>query len=241
MNRMHLAALILAGICVGFPATAQQRITVVFKKGSSASTITGSIKGDQSIDYTVNARAGQVLTVAFKPTNASAYFNVMAPGSNGEAMFIGSSAGNNFSGALPASGNTTIRVYLMRSAARRNETARYTLNIAVKGAASAVRPSRDARVAGTPYHATADVKCVTSVGGKTGPCKAGVIRRGGGDAAVELKTPDGGQRKIFFTAGRASGSDSDAAFQVTRQGDLQIIRIGAVEVYQIPDALVVGG
>lgn len=63
----------------------------------------------------------------------------------------------------------------------------------------------------------------------------------GGNATVELKTPDGGQRKIFFTGGRASGSDAEAGFNATRQGDLQIVRIGAVEVYRLPDALVVGG
>lgn len=240
---MRLSTLLAVALLASSAATAQPITTkpISFAKGASSATVKGSIKGDQTIDYTVNAKAGQVLTVAFKPTNASAYFNVMAPGSNGEAMFIGSSAGNNFTGALPASGNTTIRVYLMRNAARRNETANYTLTVGIKGASSAVRPSSDALVAGTPYNATAEVQCVTSVGGRTGPCKAGVIRRGGGDATVELKTPDGGQRKIFFTGGRASGSDSDGAFSVTRKGDLQIVRVGTVEVYQIPDVLVFGG
>ncbi len=240
MIRMILPVAAAFGLVLAAPASAQQQTVVAFARGASSATLKGSIKGDQDHNYVVDARAGQTLTVDFKPTNASAYFNVLAPGSNGEAMFVGSSGGNRFTGPLTVNGKHIIQVYLMRNAARRNETANYTLTIGVRGAAAA-RPSRDALVAGTRYNATADVSCVTSDGGKPGPCKAGVIRRGGGDATVELKTPDGGQRRIFFTAGRATGSDAQASFAVTRAGDLSIIRIGAIEVYRIPDALVVGG
>ncbi len=241
MTKPFLTALAAAGLMLAMPAAAQQKTNVNFAKGASSATLKGSIKGDQDHSYLVTARAGQTLTVDFKPTNASAYFNILAPGSNGEAMFIGSTAGNRFSGPLAVSGAHTIQVYLMRNAARRNETANYTLTVGVKGGATAARPSRDALVAGTKYNATADISCVTSVGGKAGACKAGVMRRGGGDATVELETPDGGQRRIFFTGGRATGSDAEASFNVTRQADLSIVRIGAVEVYRIPDALVVGG
>ena len=94
---------------------------------------------------------------------------------------------------------------------------------------------------GTKYNATADISCTTSVGGKTGACKAGVIRKGGGNATVELKTPDGGQRSIYFTGGKASGSDSATPIKATKAGDITTVRIGTVEVYYIPDALVFGG
>jgi hypothetical protein len=40
----------------------------------------------------------------------------------------------------------------VRSAARRNETAKYTLTMGITGSA-------DAKVAGTPYHATGEVPC----------------------------------------------------------------------------------
>ena len=36
-------------------------------------------------------------------------------------MFVGSISGNQFEGRLPASGDYKVRVYLMRSAARRDE------------------------------------------------------------------------------------------------------------------------
>ena len=67
------------------------------------------------------------------------------------------------------------------------------------------------------------------------------MRMSGGEATVELQTPDGGQRHIYFKNGRPTSSDANAPMNSTRQGDVNIIRIGAVEVYEIPDAFVVGG
>jgi len=45
-----------------------------------------------------------------KPAKGAAYFNVLPPGSTGEAIFVGSSEGNHLS-ALPSDGDYTIRVY----------------------------------------------------------------------------------------------------------------------------------
>ena len=55
---------------------------VTFAKGHAVATIKGSIKGDQTIDYTVHARAGQALSVKLVTTQEAYYFNVLAPGSN---------------------------------------------------------------------------------------------------------------------------------------------------------------
>jgi len=242
MHHALFAVLYASTLLLAASAAAQQQTNVVFPHDRPTVTLTGQIKGNADHDYLVNARAGQLLTVDFKPTNASAYVNVIAPGSNGEALFVGSSSGNHFAGPVPADGSYRVLVYLMRNAARRNEVARYTLRIDLRDApAAAARPTGDALVPGTRYHATADIVCTTSDGGKTGPCKAGVIRRTGGTATIELATPDGGQRRIFFTNGQATGSDAGGSLDVQRQGDLQIIRIGAIEVYRVPDAFVVGG
>ena len=241
MKKTILALTTTAGLLLALPVSAQQQTVVAFAKGASSATLTGSIKGDQDHRYIVDARAGQTLTVDFKPTNASAYFNVTAPGAD-SAMFIGSTSGNRFSGPLTVSGPHVVQVYLMRSAARRNETANYTITIGATGAvASAPRPSRDALVAGTRYNATAEIPCITSEGAAKGRCKAGVMRMAGGEATVEMQTPDGGQRRIYFKNGRPVGSDANAPMQATRQGDTNIIRIGTVEVYEIPDAFVLGG
>ena len=237
MKHPLFTALAAAALLAGVPAVAQQVVPVTFAKGKSSATVTGSIKGDQDRTYTVDARAGQKLTVTLKSTKGSAEMNVWAPG-NDTALTVGATDPYNFTTTLPTTGRYRIQVYQMRASARRGETASYALTIAITGGAKA---STDALVPGTKYNATADIKCVTSVGGKTGACKAGVIRRGNGNATVEMKTPDGGQRTITFTGGKATGSDSTAKLTATRAGDDTIVRIGTVEIYTIPDAFVFGG
>jgi hypothetical protein len=107
---------------------------VQFQTGGTSTTLKGKLKGDEIVDYKVRASAGQSLAIAFKPGNPSAYFNVLPPGSDA-AIFIGSTSGNRYQGALTADGTYTIRVYLMRNAARRNESASYTLDVEVSGTA----------------------------------------------------------------------------------------------------------
>jgi len=242
MSHALFAALYAISLLLAAPAAAQQQTNVVFAPGHHTVTLTGTIKGDADHRYLVAARAGQLLTVDFKPANASEYINVIAPDSTGEALFVGSSSGNYFAAPVPADGSYRVLVYLMRNAARRNEVARYTLRIDLRDASAAIMSAAgDALVSGTRYHATSEITCATSAGGRPGPCKAGVIRRARGTTTIELTTPDGGHRRIFFTNGRQTGSDAAAGLEVRRQGDLQIVRIGAIEVYRVPDAFVGGG
>jgi hypothetical protein len=131
---------------------------VQFAKGKSSATIKGSLKGEQTIDYTLRAKAGQTMSVKLATKNGANYFNVLPPGSNDEAIFVGSSGGNEWTGALPADGEYKVRVYLMRSAARRGETANYTLTVGITGAAHAAAasnlgkaPASDAKLKGTHY------------------------------------------------------------------------------------------
>ena len=104
--------------------------------------------------------------------------------------------------------------------------------------------SHDAKVAGTDYHATARIPCSMGGGAPTGSCNAGVKREGGGSAMVTVTKPDGRTRTIFFANGRATGYDQSQAdpgsFSASRQGDLNIIKIGQ-ERYEIPDAMIFGG
>ena len=55
------------------------------------------------------ARAGQTLSVTMKPSNASNYFNINPPGSDGDAMFIGSSQGAEATVMLPTQRRSLIR------------------------------------------------------------------------------------------------------------------------------------
>lgn len=131
---------------------------IQFEKGKSGTTITGKIKGDQMVDYQLRASAGQSMVAIFKPSNMSAYFNVLPPGSD-VAIFVGSMSGNRFDAELPGDGVYTIRVYLMRNAARRNETANYTLEVGVTGGRkTAAAPSEASTVTGVSFDRTLELQ-----------------------------------------------------------------------------------
>jgi hypothetical protein len=114
--------------------SAIQEVQVQFPKGKTGTTMKGKLKGDQTVDYKLRAAAGQSMVVVFQSSNPSAYFNVLPPVSD-MALFVGSTSGNRYEGTLPADGTYTIRLYLMRSAARRNESTTYTLDVSVPGSA----------------------------------------------------------------------------------------------------------
>jgi len=222
------------------PIKAQQ---IRFTAGASLASVKGSISGDKIVDYRLGAKAGQTMSVKLKTNNASNYFNVLPPGSE-SAVFIGSTSGNEWTGTLTADGEYTVRVYLMRSAARRNAKANYALTVGITGGSAGAAASRDAKVAGTQYHATGNIPCSTAAGQPTGSCSFGVTREGHGTGMVTVTKPDGRTRTIFFKKGKATGYDQSQAdtgkFGTKKQGDLSIIHIGQ-ERYEIPDAVIWGG
>lgn len=126
---------VLEPVVAGGSAQAQERReTIRFAPGRSGATLRGKIRGDESVSYRIKASAGQRLVVDLRTSNPSNYFNVSREGAS-EALFIGSSEGNRLDMALPSGGAYIIDVYLMRNAARRNESAAYTLSVRVTGAA----------------------------------------------------------------------------------------------------------
>jgi len=88
--------------------------------------------GDAIVDYLVAGQQSQILSVDMLTSNGAAYFNVLPTGSE-TALFVGSTSGNVADVHLSESGSYTIRVYLMRSAARRNESADYSLAVGLGG------------------------------------------------------------------------------------------------------------
>lgn len=114
---------------------------VRFAAGTSGTTITDSITGYESVLYQIGAEAGQRMMVRLEPSNLATYFNVYAPGTGpGDAALVNSQFTgpmvpdlNRFDGALPVSGEYSVSVYMMRSAARRGEVSDYTLAISIEG------------------------------------------------------------------------------------------------------------
>lgn len=103
---------------------------IQFDKGKTEATISGEIKGYEIADYQLRAQAGQLMAVDFNSSNLAAYFNVLPPDSE-VALFVGSINGSHYEGRLPQNGVYTVRVYMMRSAARRKETASYSFHVGI--------------------------------------------------------------------------------------------------------------
>lgn len=216
---------------------------VQFAKGHSSATIQGKIKGDQTIDYTLRAKAGQTMSVTLKAGNGANYFNVLPPGSDDVALFVGSTGGNEWTGTLPADGEYKLRVYLMRSAARRNQTASYALTVGITGtpraAAFGKAPASDARIPGTPYHAAGPLPCQM---GKDKPvqCEFGVIRGKPGNAEVRITPPSGLKRVLTFMGDKVTTNPGEK-LKAVKQGDDWSVEINDYERYTIPEAVISGG
>ena len=85
-----------------------------------------TISDREIVDYQVSGERSQILSVDLLTSNPANYFNILRAGSN-QAVFIGSIGGTVADVPLPESGAYVIRVYLIRSAARWGDTARYSL------------------------------------------------------------------------------------------------------------------
>lgn len=105
----------------------------------------------------------------------------------------------------------------------------------------------DAKVAGTDYNATAQIRCAGYKGAPAGMCDAGVVRGTETGTYVDVTLPDGSKRTIFFNkdgsflAFSTAQSDGTAALASgsSRDGDTTIATLGT-ERYEIPDVLVMG-
>ena len=137
MPRRHLpirASLLLATLFLTTPVWSADPVhkeTVELTAGKAAHSVKGKIKGYATAEYTLSGKAGQTLSVKLKTNQPSNYFNIRQPG-QGEALFVGSTSGNTYQAKLPADGEYTVQVYLMRNAARRNAVASYSLEMRLR-------------------------------------------------------------------------------------------------------------
>lgn len=236
----------LAEACCAEPVSQDARIERIRLAGETGrQVIKARLHGRQFVDYQVSGGAGQTLTVSLVASNGQNYFNILPPGT-AVAMFVGSQSGGQFSGMLPADGIYTVRVYLMRAAARRQESSRYALKVDLAGKLLAARPAHtDALIPGTPYHASAPLACAYEQSTLSQRCESFVIRRGfDGAATLEIRWPVGALRqirRILFVKGVPVASDSPYPMIHTRQGDMTTIHLGDQESVAVPDALIVGG
>jgi len=137
--------------------------------------------------------------------------------------------------------------YLVRAAARRNESSRHTLTVTVTGKALEPTPAtKDAVIPGTSFHTSTKIACVPYIekfrDKNQQECEAFVIRRGfDGTATVEIPQENSVPRRILFVKGKPVASDSPYPFVFSRKDDTTIVTFDTDERYEIPDMLVFGG
>lgn len=132
----RFAQLTALALCLAAPVAAQESQTVQFAAGNYGTMVTGAVTGQGYADYTLGARAGQEmfaeLTTGETDGHGSAYFNVLPPGSNTVAIFIGSVEGRVARIDLPEDGTYTIRVYLMGNDADSGKTVNFNLDLSIQ-------------------------------------------------------------------------------------------------------------
>jgi hypothetical protein len=122
-------ALLLAALV---PAAAGARDTIkhVDLEADEVTTLKGRISGYDSADFVIVLKARQALTAHLRSNSRFAYFNVLLPGSQ-TAVFNGAMEGGTARVIARSGGPYIVRVYLMRNAARRENSASFALNLRV--------------------------------------------------------------------------------------------------------------
>ena len=115
-------------------AVAQEVSRVAFAPGGSSATLEAMVTGDAYTDYLLGASAGQRLSVSLiAPSDGpTPYFNVLPPGSDGVAVYVGSTSGNDATVPLDESGDYAVRVYLLGAARDEGRTIPYRLSLSVE-------------------------------------------------------------------------------------------------------------
>lgn len=217
---------------------------VQFQPGTIGTTIQGQIQGYEAVDYILRANGGQSISVILKSDNSQNYFNVIPPGEE-SAIFIGSTSGNRFQGNLPKDGDYTIRVYLMRAAARREETANYSIDVQI-GDNQISSNSATAPYTTAEYDATTILSCevrnsvdVTTPVTHNQDCPAGILRGAPGSATIRIMLPTGVERVLNFEIENVT-TPTDGDLTWGKENDTWYIGINNQEFYIVPEAAIYG-
>jgi len=127
---MALACLALAGGGVAVPLAAQAVSRISFAKSNDNASVKGIIKGKAYRDYTLGVAEGQTMAVSLTGSN-SVNFNILPPGSTGEAVFNSALEGRVATGIKTVKGDYTIRIYLMGAAETSGKAYPYQLSVTV--------------------------------------------------------------------------------------------------------------
>lgn len=227
--------LVSGSIVQAQPDTRSEKVQ--FTGGQHSVTLKGQIKGYGDVNYILSAAAGSRWLVELK-AGGSTYFNIKEPGQKEVAFFIGSTSGQKFEGAFQKTGDYTVQVYQMRSAARRGTVSSYTITFkALSGLEAVVGEAGPAK-----FNAKGMTKCSAGSDRLGSQCEFKVVRKPGGAAEIWLQNPalKGKFRTLHFSKGQFTTTDG-ARVTSRKDSDTWIVNANGNEYYMIPDALIFGG
>ena len=129
LRQTFLPFALLATVFATTAAAADRDVAVRFKPGTSSAAYKDTIKGYDSVNYYLEAAAGQRLKVDFGKDKNSCYFNILSP-ADGETLVNGSAIAPDGL-VLPESGKYRVVVYLMRATARRGAVCNYSIDFGI--------------------------------------------------------------------------------------------------------------
>ncbi|MCP4379935.1 MAG: DUF992 domain-containing protein [Hyphomicrobiales bacterium] len=202
----------------------------------------GRIEGYRTNVYALHVGEGETIRIEMQTPSTLAYFNIVdSEDTSGAALFAGEIEGSNVAEmTFDEEGVYLIRPFLVRAAARRGETADFVFALASGGAGAS---DAVAEVEPIPqFDATGDLNCAMGGGAFGFDCPFGVIRGDPGtdQATIYISTPAGQARTLVFGENGIT-TDPDGAVASNRAGDTWTINIDGDEVYEVPEAVLVGG
>jgi len=153
MNRtmMRLIGAMMSALVLAFAAhgaVAQERAeTLRFRPGATSTTVRGVVMGREGVNYRLEARSGQRLSLDLRSRNDFLYFNLFDP--RGRVI---AREETRWSDRLKTSGVYRVEVFLMRAEARRGRVVPFTLEVQLSGrgdGAPAPQPLPDEPAPGT--------------------------------------------------------------------------------------------
>lgn len=132
MSRLPLLLSILAlAATPSVTLAADREVTVSFAPGTSSAGYRDSATGYDMVSYSLDARAGQTLSIRFEASLGSCEFAVQSP--DGQGNLTDSLADPNaFTATLGQTGTYRVNVFLMRATARRGLTCRYAIDFEIR-------------------------------------------------------------------------------------------------------------
>jgi hypothetical protein len=101
---------------------------IEFKRGSTSTTITGTVHGGEEAEYVIEAKKGQHMTIRLTSTPAkSSVFQILGP--ENDTLGLEFDANFNFSGRLPKDGDYFVSVRRPTSA---KGTSKFRLTVTVR-------------------------------------------------------------------------------------------------------------